>query len=83
MTCLYLLDLSVYHKLIAFVLCTGYFAGNFHAEHYMLIPLGAILGLLGGPLWSAIKHEMIVVTYILLSDATPTPPSQFIVLCSP
>ena len=39
--------------IIAFVLCTGYFAGNFHAEHYMLIPLGAILGLLGGPLWSA------------------------------
>jgi hypothetical protein len=105
--------------------------------YFMLIPLGAILGLLGGPLWSAqatsitsislayaehihaeeqdviinkmmgifcglyrlpakypvqrtnaiimvhfvvnfwiihgaIKHEMIVVTYILLSDATPT-----------
>lgn len=39
--------------IIAFVMCTGYFAGNFHPEHYMLIPLGAILGLLGGPLWSA------------------------------
>lgn len=39
--------------IVAFVMCTGYFAGNFHPEHYMLIPLGAILGLLGGPLWSA------------------------------
>ncbi|XP_063396948.1 protein unc-93 homolog A-like [Mytilus trossulus] len=39
--------------IIAFVLCTGYFAGNFHPEYYMLVPLGALLGLLGGPLWSA------------------------------
>lgn len=38
---------------ITFVFFTGYFAGNFHPEHYMLIPLGALLGLLAGPLFSA------------------------------
>lgn len=37
----------------AFIFFTGYFAGNFHPEHYMLVPLAVILGLLGGPLWSA------------------------------
>lgn len=38
---------------ITFVFFTGYFAGNFHPEHYMLIPLGALLGLLAGPLFGA------------------------------
>lgn len=38
---------------VSFVFFTGYFAGNFHPQHYMLLPLGVILGLLAGPLWSA------------------------------
>ena len=38
---------------VAFILFTGYFAGNFYPKDYMLIPLGLTLGLLGGPLMSA------------------------------
>jgi hypothetical protein len=39
--------------IIAFILFTGYFAGNFYPKHFMLIPLGVVLGLVAGPLWSA------------------------------
>ena len=39
--------------IVAFILFTGYFAGNFYPKEYMLIPLGLILGLLGGPLMAA------------------------------
>ena len=38
---------------VAFILFTGYFAGNFYPKDFMLIPLGLILGFLGGPLMSA------------------------------
>ncbi|XP_069134942.1 protein unc-93 homolog A-like [Argopecten irradians] len=38
---------------MSFIFFTGYFAGNFHPEHYMLLPLGVVLGFLAGPMWSA------------------------------
>ena len=38
---------------VAFVLFTLYFAGNFYPKDFMLIPLGLTLGFLGGPLLSA------------------------------
>lgn len=38
---------------MSFIFFTGYFAGNFHPEHYMLLPLGIVLGVLAGPMWSA------------------------------
>ena len=38
---------------LGFALFTGYFAGNFYPNHYLLLPLGVAFGLTAGPLWSA------------------------------
>ena len=48
----------------AFILFTGYFAGNFYPKQFMLIPLGLILGMLGGPLMAA---QMTYVTTVALT----------------
>jgi len=50
----------------AFVLFIGYFAGNFYPSKFLLIPLGLLLGLLGGPLMAA---QMTYVTTIALTYA--------------
>lgn len=50
----------------AFVLFTGYFAGNFYPKEFMLIPLGLLLGLLAGPLMAA---QMTYVTTVALTYA--------------
>ncbi|KAH3884959.1 protein unc-93 homolog A-like [Dreissena polymorpha] len=50
----------------AFILFTGYFAGNFYPRQYLLIPLGLLLGLLGGPLMAA---QMTYVTTVALTYA--------------
>lgn len=52
--------------IVAFMLFTGYFAGNFYPKEFMLIPLGLILGLLGGPLMAA---QMTYVTTVALTYA--------------
>ncbi|KAL5015823.1 hypothetical protein ScPMuIL_005412 [Solemya velum] len=51
---------------IAFILFTGYFAGNFYPEHSILMPLAVILGLLAGPLWSS---QATTITTIALTHA--------------
>lgn len=48
----------------AFILFTGYFAGNFYPKEFMLIPLGLLLGLLGGPLMAA---QMTYITTVALT----------------
>lgn len=50
----------------AFILFTGYFAGNFYPKEFMLIPLGLLLGLLAGPLMAA---QMTYVTTVALTYA--------------
>ncbi|XP_052801080.1 protein unc-93 homolog A-like [Mya arenaria] len=50
----------------AFILFTGYFAGNFYPSQFLLIPLGLLLGLLGGPLMAA---QMTYVTTVALTYA--------------
>ncbi|XP_045173842.2 protein unc-93 homolog A-like [Mercenaria mercenaria] len=52
--------------IVAFFLFTGYFAGNFYPKQFMLIPLGLILGMLGGPLMAA---QMTYVTTVALTYA--------------
>ena len=50
----------------ASLLFTGYFAGNFYPKEFMLIPLGLLLGLLGGPLMAA---QMTYITTVALTYA--------------
>lgn len=50
----------------AFILFTGYFAGNFYPKEFMLIPLGLLLGLLAGPLMAA---QMTYITTVALTYA--------------
>jgi hypothetical protein len=57
---------SKWTMIAAFILFTGYFAGNFYPKQFMLIPLGLILGMLGGPLMAA---QMTYVTTVALTYA--------------
>lgn len=50
--------------IVAFILFTGYFAGNFCPKDFTLIPIGLLLGVLGGPLMTV---PMTYVTTVALT----------------